>query len=80
MCQTCTMQLTCFYPSIREKLGMAAVEVMSCERPLICLINKGTNEFMSNGTIGCYYYSADNEFAEAISKLQKSRQNELRWC
>lgn len=62
----------CVFPSIREGLGLAAVEGMASGLPLIVSDNRGTRSFVSseNGVV-CKYDDADG-FAVAIMKLYKS--------
>lgn len=61
----------CFaFPSIREGLGIAAIEAMACEIPIIGTDNRGTREYLQDGINGitCYQGTSD-EFSEAIQKL-----------
>lgn len=62
------------FPSIREGLGVAAVEALMCNVPVIAADNRGTREYVSDGSNGivCQYDSPD-EFAEAIELLYKDR-------
>lgn len=62
------------FPSIREGLGVAAVEALMCNIPVIAADNRGTREYVSDGSNGivCQYDSPD-EFAEAIELLYKDR-------
>lgn len=42
----------CFvFPSIREGLGMAAIEAMACGLPVICSRNRGSREYEGDGTL-----------------------------
>ncbi|HIU25477.1 MAG TPA: glycosyltransferase family 4 protein [Candidatus Copromorpha excrementigallinarum] len=44
----------CFlFPSVREGLGMAALEAMACGLPLIAADNRGSREFAGKGVILC---------------------------
>lgn len=36
----------CVFPSIREGLGLAAIEGMACGLPLIVADNRGTRDFV----------------------------------
>lgn len=56
------------FPSIREGLGLAAIEAMACGVPVVAADNRGTRSFISNGENGflCRNDSAD-EFAAAIT-------------
>ena len=58
------------FPSIREGLGVAAIEALLCNVPLIVADNRGTREYAADGenSIVCRYDAAD-EFAEAIERL-----------
>lgn len=65
-----TADIFCF-PSIREGLGLAAVEAMAAGLPVIAADNRGTREYMKHGETGfvCQYNDAV-AFAKAINKLQ----------
>lgn len=58
------------FPSIREGLGVAAIEALMCNVPLIAADNRGTREYASDGNNGivCRYDAVD-EFEEAIELL-----------
>lgn len=58
------------FPSIREGLGVAAIEALMCNVPLIAADNRGTREYVSDGNNGivCRYDAVD-EFEEAIELL-----------
>ena len=58
------------FPSVREGLGMAALESLAMGIPVIASDNRGTREYMRNGVNG-YIYRADdsNGFAEGICKI-----------
>ena len=60
----------CCFPSIREGLGLAAIEGMAAGLPLIAADNRGTRDFCQNGVNGfmCDPFSPQ-DFADAISKL-----------
>lgn len=60
----------CVFPSIREGLGLAAIEGMAAGLPLIVADNRGTRDFCQNNINGlvCNTFSSD-EFADAINKL-----------
>ncbi len=68
----------CFvFPSIREGLGMAALEAMACGVPVIALDQRGTRQYMRHGRNG---YICDNEpaaIAGAIDRLMKLPPDEL---
>lgn len=67
------------FPSIREGMGMAALEAMACKIPIIVADNRGTREYIvhkENGLV-CKANSAQ-EFAQAIKFLYENpsvRQN-----
>lgn len=58
------------FPSIREGLGLAAVEALACGVPVIAAENRGTRSFIENGENGfmCPHNTAD-EFVAALSEL-----------
>lgn len=59
----------CVFPSIREGLGLAAIEGMASGLPLIVSDNRGTRGFLTaNMAITCKYDDIDG-FARAILKL-----------
>lgn len=65
----------CFvFPSIREGLGMAALEGMACGLPLIASDCRGTREYAEQGKTG-YVCEAMNveQFAKAIDDLYKNQ-------
>ena len=61
------------FPSIREGLGVAAIEALMCNVPLIAADNRGTREYVSDGNNGivCRYDAVD-EFEEAIELLYRN--------
>lgn len=63
----------CFvFPSIREGLGMAALEAMACGVPVIASDNRGTREYMESGKNGIVCKSDDvTEFMNAIVKMKE---------
>lgn len=63
----------CCFPSIREGLGLAAIEGMATGLPIVAAENRGTRDFCENGVNGflCSPFSAD-EFAQAINKIINS--------
>lgn len=58
------------FPSLREGLGMAALEALACEVPVIAMDNRGTREYMQDGYNGfvCMNNSED-EFADKILQM-----------
>ena len=62
------------FPSIREGLGLAAVEGMAAGLPLICADNRGTREYAvhNENAIVCQHGNV-KEFGSAILKLNHSR-------
>lgn len=72
--QLCAATDVFCFPSIREGLGLAAVEAMASGLPVIAADNRGTNEFVipnKNGYL-CKYNDIDG-FANAISKFTENR-------
>lgn len=64
----------CVFPSIREVLGLAAVEGMAIGLPLIVSDNRGTRGFLkSENAITCRYDDVD-AFAKAIQKLGNDKE------
>ena len=66
------------FPSIREGLGLAAVEGVAAGLPLICSDNRGTREFAvhNENAIVCRSHSI-TDFCNAISKLYSSCEDAL---
>ncbi len=63
----------CVFPSIREGLGLAAVEGMASSLPLIVSDNRGTRDFLNkDNAITCKYNDVD-AFANAILVLKENR-------
>lgn len=62
----------CCFPSIREGLGLAALEGMASGLPLVVADNRGTRDLCENGANGfvCNPNSPE-EFAKAITKVLK---------
>lgn len=59
----------CVFPSIREGLGLAAIEGMAAGLPVIASINRGTRDYLTkDNSIMCSYDDVDT-FAEAIMSL-----------
>ena len=65
------------FPSIREGLGLAAIEAMACGLPVIAAKNRGTVEFVVSNENGylCDWYDAEM-FKNFILKIMKN--DELR--
>ena len=61
----------CVFPSIREGLGLAAIEGMACSLPLIVSDNRGTRDYSENGenALVCSWNSV-TEFAAALRMLE----------
>ena len=66
----------CFaFPSKREGLGVAAVEALACEIPVIAADNRGTREYMADGVNGIVCPAGSVEaFAEAIRTLKSDKE------
>lgn len=63
----------CVFPSIREGLGLAAVEGMACGLPLIVSDNRGTRGFLTEkNAITCRHDDVD-AFADAIRRLYEDK-------
>lgn len=64
----------CFaFPSKREGLGIAAVEALACEVPVIAADNRGTREYVRDGENGIVCDAgSETDFADAIGRLIKS--------
>lgn len=58
------------FPSIREGLGMAALEALACGVPVIALDNRGTREYMVDGKNG--YVCRENSIDAFAEKLQNA--------
>lgn len=57
------------FPSIREGLGMAALEALACGVPVIALDNRGTREYMRTGVNGMVCEeNTPSEFAQKINQ------------
>lgn len=64
-----TADIFCF-PSIREGLGLAAIEAMICGTPVVALENRGTRSFIRNGLNGILCRESSKEaFLEAIRSI-----------
>lgn len=69
------------FPSIREGLGIAAVEALGCGIPVIAADNRGTKEYMQDGVNGIVCQASDVwGFAEAIRRLKTDAQYRKRLC
>ncbi len=64
----------CFaFPSIREGLGMAAIEALACEVPVIAADNRGTREYMRNHANGVVCSNKGTaEYRKAIMEIKNS--------
>ena len=64
----------CIFPSIREGLGLAALEAMACGIPLIASDNRGTREYMQHNINGIVCNPLDEDaFARAIVQMKGNR-------
>ena len=60
------------FPSIREGLGLAAIEAMMCGLPVVAADNRGTRTFIKNGKNGFLArHDSAEDFAKAIDMLVK---------
>lgn len=68
--QLCKVANVFCFPSIREGLGLAAIEAMACGLPVIAADNRGTRSFISNHKNGflCDAGCAD-QFAQAVKSV-----------
>lgn len=58
------------FPSIREGLGLAAVEAMACKVPVIAAENRGTRDVIENGVTGLLCdCDKEDTFADAMVAL-----------
>lgn len=58
------------FPSLREGLGMAALEAMACGIPVIAADNRGTREYLREGENGVLCRGeVPEDFAKAIERL-----------
>lgn len=65
----CSADVFCF-PSLREGLGLAAIEAMACGRPLITSNVHGINDYSIDGVTGYKCLPLDDKgFANAITRL-----------
>lgn len=68
----------CFlFPSMREGLGMAAVEAMACGLPLIVGDNRGTREYARENAIACKPLD-EQAFYKAMQLLSEDRDRAAR--
>lgn len=58
------------FPSIREGMGMAAIEAMACGLPLIVSDNRGSREYARDNAIVCESSSIEG-FAVAMQRMQQ---------
>lgn len=66
------------FPSVREGLGMAALEALSMGIPVIASDNRGTREYMRDGSNGYVCDVKDSaSFAGAIERVCRMRPEEL---
>lgn len=74
----------CFvFPSLREGLGIAAIEAMAAGLPMITSDCRGTREYMEEGVTGRICYGTQEEYAEAISWMmshETERQQMAKAC
>lgn len=62
------------FPSIREGLGLAALEAMATGLPVVAAENRGSKEYAQNSWVGVLCKATDvNAFATAMRKFGKSR-------
>lgn len=56
------------FPSIREGLGLAAIEALASGTPVVGMATRGINEYVSNGITGYKFSNNIKSCAEAIQK------------
>ena len=62
------------FPSIREGLGLAALEAMATGLPVVAAENRGSKEYAQSSWVGVLCKATDvNAFATAMRKFGKSR-------
>ena len=62
------------FPSIREGLGLAALEAMATGLPVVAAENRGSKEYARSSWVGVLCKATDvNAFATAMRKFGKSR-------
>lgn len=62
------------FPSLREGLGIAAVEALACGVPVIAMNNRGTREYIIDGVNGIMCDKNDVRlFGKAISRMYDDR-------
>lgn len=67
------------FPSLREGLGVVAIEAMACGIPVIASDNRGTREYMQDGVNGYVVWNNDVDgTAKAIKKLYQLSKNEYK--
>ena len=66
------------FPTIREGLGMAALEAMSMGVPVLAADNRGTREFMIDGENG--YVCSGKEPADYAKLIKKMYDEQESWC
>lgn len=71
----------CVFPSIREGLGVAAIEGMACGLPLLVADNRGTRDYAKEGE-GAFVCAYDDVhgFAEAIRRASASHELLNKMC
>jgi glycosyltransferase involved in cell wall biosynthesis len=70
----------CVFPSIREGLGIAAIEGMAAGLPLICSENRGSKSYACNGenALVCKYNDVEG-FKNAIMTLYNNPELREKW-
>lgn len=59
------------FPSIREGLGMAPLESLTCRTPVCGMNTRGVNEYVIDGITGFFFKNTVDSCVGAINKYQK---------
>lgn len=65
------------FPSIREGLGLAAIEALACGTPVIGMNTRGINEYVKDGVTGYLFNNDVDSCCEAIVNCLKLKEDSL---